>query len=100
VRLSGSRPGTSIVLRVTSTEPATLEVSLLRRVSRRGTRQVRGTFRAALAAGANRLVLPRGLWRLRSGSHVLVLRATDAAGNRTTLRMPIRVAVAHRTPTR
>jgi hypothetical protein len=88
VSLAGTRARRSIVLRLRSTERATLEVALQRQGARRRTGRV---FRVPLVAGPNRVTVPRRTWRLARGRYVLVLRVVDAAGNASTTKRAIRV---------
>ncbi len=91
IRRSGRRARRNVVIRVRSSEPATAIVTLLRRTSSRSYRKVKGTYRATLVAGANRIVLPRNAWRLRNGAYRIELRATDTTGNTAGWRANVRV---------
>jgi Tol biopolymer transport system component len=76
--------GRKRIVKLSASEAATLKVVVKRRKA--GTTRYRriGAFSRPLAAGANRLVWDGRLKgkRLRPGRYRLVLKATDAAGNR------------------
>ena len=91
IRRSGTRARRSIVIRLRSNEAGTAIVTLLRRASNGRYRQVKGTYRANLVVGTNRIVLPRNAWKLRNGSYRIELRASDATGNTAGWRANVRV---------
>jgi Tol biopolymer transport system component len=76
--------GRKRIVKLTASEAATLKVVVKRRKA--GTKRYRriGAFSRPLAAGANRVVWDGKLGgkRLRPGRYRLVLKAVDAAGNR------------------
>jgi hypothetical protein len=77
----GKRRGTRIGFRLS--EAATVRLTIVRRLGGRRTKVV-GTLRRRAHAGANHIAFSGRLGRraLRAGRYRLVLRATDAAGNR------------------
>lgn len=77
IAVRGGRATRAITVRLRSSEPALVRITLLR--SSGGVAHRRHS--AVLARGANRLTLPRSLWRLRPGSYRLWIEATDTAGN-------------------
>jgi hypothetical protein len=84
VTLRDGRPTRAITLRLRSSEPAILRVTLSR-----GGRALHGRHDAAVERGANRVTLPRALWPLRSGSYRLRIEASDAAGNTAVTRVTL-----------
>ena len=91
IRRSGNRARRNIVIRLRSNEAGSAIVTLFRRSSNGRYVQVKGTYRANLVVGANRIVLPRNAWKLRNGSYRIELRASDATGNTAGWRANVRV---------
>ncbi|MGH2918714.1 MAG: S1 family peptidase [Solirubrobacteraceae bacterium] len=86
IRLRGRHAARNVVIRLRASEKATVRVYLYRR-----SHKLRRNVRVHVRRGANRIVLPRKLWRVTPGSHTLRIRATDAAGNGRTYAATIRL---------
>lgn len=80
IRIRRGLPTRGIAIRLRSSERATLRVYLQRRAGRKTVRRKR-FYRVSIAAGPNRITLPRWMWRMGPGSHRLRFTVTDAAGN-------------------